>query len=519
MSRPDTPWITSAMSGCGSLFGRERCDVCVVGAGIAGLTAAYHLAMAGRDVLVVDAAGIGAGETRRTSAHLASALDDRFRILERLHGSRGARLAAESHATAIDFIERLASEQHIACSFRRIDGYLISADGSGRLLAEEAAAALRAGLDVEEVGFVPGLAKWSGPGLRFRRQARFEPLAYLHGLHAACCALGVRVVTGIRVERVEDDDSGVVIQADNLRITCSAGVIATDVPINDRVILQTKLEAYRSYVIALRAPANVMPDILLWDDGDPYHYLRLSRDAQGTLLLVGGEDHKTGQGPTDGEEPHQRLEAWARQRFPGMGPVEHAWSGQIIEPVDGLASIGLNPGGRHVYVITGDSGNGLTHGTLGGMLVADGICGRPNAWAELYRPSRVTLGAAVEYAGHNANVLRQYADWLQVGDVASPEDIPAGQGAIQRQGIDLLAVHRDHGGRIQACSAVCPHLGGVVRWNSQEGTWDCPCHGSRFGPDGAVLNGPANTPLKPVQTPLGPPAAAIAPASWTTGCI
>jgi len=164
----------------------------------------------------------------------------------------------------------------------------------------------------------------------------------------------------------------------------------------------------------------------------------------------------------------------------------------VMEPVDGLGYIGRNPADKgHILVATGDSGHGMTHGTIAGMLLTDLIAGRANPWETLYDPSRKSLGSAAEYVKENVNVAKQYFDYVSPGEVGSVVEIRPGQGALVRQGLGKLAVYRDEEGAIHALSAVCPHLGCIVHWNSLEGTWDCPCHGSRFGTDGAVLNGPA----------------------------
>ena len=522
MPTPDTPWKACSELPEKDLLGPDgsaSVDICVVGGGIAGLTTAYLLAKAGRSVLLFEAGALAGGESSRTSAHLASALDDRFTLLEHLHGRHGARLAAESHMGAIDLIERIIGEHRIECNFRRVDGYLMSASGDLGALRRELVAAGNAGHTVEWVEAIPGMEVWSGPALRFARQARFDPGAYLAGLIQACADAGVRFMTHTRVANVREVESleGVVSgaveveTAEGVVTRCSTAVVATNVPINDRVVLQTKLEAYRTYVITARIPTGSCVDALVWDDGDPYHYLRLASDAYGDLLVVGGEDHKTGQGHTMDEgsdaqrKPHTELEDWMRARFPAAGQIAHAWSGQIIEPVDSLAYIGLNPGNQHIYVITGDSGNGLTHATLGAKLISDLIRELPNACEELYRPSRISLLSAAEYAGHNANVLRQYGDWVTAGDVATVDEVPVGAGCVVRNGLHPIAAYRDGHGELQTCSAICPHLGGMVRWNGLEKTWDCPCHGSRFSTTGAVLNGPANVPLAPIdQASLSP---------------
>jgi Rieske Fe-S protein len=179
-----------------------------------------------------------------------------------------------------------------------------------------------------------------------------------------------------------------------------------------------------------------------------------------------------------------------------MGPVTHTWGGQVMEPVDGLAFIGHNPlDADNVYTVTGDSGNGMTHGTIAGMLITDQILGRANPWAALYDPGRITLRASAEFAKEAANTVAQYADWMTAGDVDSPDAIPRDSGAVVRCGARKLAVYRDAIGALHERSAACPHLGCIVAWNPAEKTWDCPCHGSRFDKFGEVINGPANAGL------------------------
>ena len=187
-----------------------------------------------------------------------------------------------------------------------------------------------------------------------------------------------------------------------------------------------------------------------------------------------------------------------RQRFQDAGPVEFRWSGQVMETQDGLAFIGRNPmDSPNVYVATGDSGMGMTHGTIAGILLTDLIAGRPNPWADLYDPSRVRTGAVGEFVKENLNVALQYTSWLTAGEVESVEDIAPNTGAVVREGLRKVAVFRDEAGELHRRSAVCPHLGCIVAWNPAAATWDCPCHGSRFDKVGTVINGPANTDLPP----------------------
>ncbi len=468
-----------------------RAEVCVIGAGIAGISTAYLLARAGKRVVVLEDGAIGGGETGRTTAHLPNALDDRYHELERLHGRDGARLAAASHAAAIDRIEGIVREERIDCEFERLDGYLFVPPGeSAEILHTELEAARRAGVaGVELLDRVPNVSSSLGPCLRFPRQAQFHPLAYLSALVAAIEKTGSTVYGKTHVTAVEPGPPARITTDSGRTVTADFVVCATNTPVIDWLVIHSKQAAYRTFAIGARVNGNV-PLALYWDTGDPYHYVRLSRD----VLIVGGEDHKTGQAD-DGDERLSRLASWTRERFP-VGPVEYRWSGQVMEPVDGLGYIGRNPGDKgHVFVATGDSGHGMTHGTIAGILITDLVLGRANEWERLYDPGRKSLKASPDYAKENLNVAAQYADYVTPGEVRSEAEIQPGSGAIVRQGLRKLAVYRDERGTLHHASAVCPHLGCIVQWNSLEQSWDCPCHGSRFGTDGRVLNGPALTGL------------------------
>jgi Rieske Fe-S protein len=200
------------------------------------------------------------------------------------------------------------------------------------------------------------------------------------------------------------------------------------------------------------------------------------------------------------QERLKSLETWARRYFPAMEEVVYSWSGQVMESNDGLAYIGHNPHDQdNIFIITGDSGVGLTHGTIGGMLITDLIIGRANPWTSLYDPTRINLRAAKEFTKEALNMAGQYADWITPGDVASVDQIKRDSGALLRDGLKKIAVYRDEKGHLHRFSAVCPHLGCIVQWNDLEKTWDCPCHGSRFKSTGTVLNGPANVNLAKVS--------------------
>jgi glycine/D-amino acid oxidase-like deaminating enzyme/nitrite reductase/ring-hydroxylating ferredoxin subunit len=472
-----------------------RADVCVLGGGIAGLTTAYLLAEEGKKVLLIDDGPLTAGESSRTTAHLSNAIDDRYWWIERVHGEEGARRAAESHTAAIDRIASIVRKEGIDCGFERLDGYLFNpAEEEVEDLERERDAAHRAGLtDVELLVGLPEPPFPTGRCLRFPRQGQFHPLMYLSALAEAIEAKGGRLHTRTRAERVEGGAPARVTTARGPVVTADAVVVATNSPIHTRVAVHAKQASYRTYAIALEIPKDSLPRALYWDTLQPYHYVRTATDDGWQILIVGGEDHKTGQEQEEVFERHARLEAWARERFPGAGELAYRWSGQIIETADGLAFIGKSPGDRaeNVYLTTGDSGMGMTHGTIAGMLLTDLIQERENDWASLYDPSRMSLKAAGALARENLNAAAHYADFVTPGEVSEVSEIAPGEGAVVRRGLKRIAVYRDAGGELHERSAVCPHLGCVVAWNGLEKSWDCPCHGSRFAPTGDVVNGPA----------------------------
>lgn len=480
----------------------QEVDVAVIGAGMAGLSAAYHLCKAGRSVTVIDKGLIGCGETGRTSAHLSNALDDRYAEIEKIRGADAARLAAGSHAAAIADIEAIARTEKIACELERVPGFLASSKhdpaAAEQELRRELDAALRAGLRVSLVSD-PGSPWGNDLQLRFEGQAQFQPLSYLCGLADAIRRAGGHIHTRTRANHIELGRSELQIELESGKsLRARDLIVATNTPISDRFAMHTKQAAYRTYVIGLRLSAR-MPPGLFWDTGDPYHYVRLAEGGQ--VLIVGGEDHKVGQSQNP-ERAWARLEAWARQRFPTVEAVCSRWSGQIQEPFDGLGFIGRDPGvSEHVYIVTGDSGNGLTHAAIAGRMLCELIEGRVSPWSALYDPSRKPRTRTLPtYVRENANVAVHFASGL-LHPSAHKQPETRGHGEVVRSGLSPVARYVTPSGEVHSCSAVCPHLGCVVQWNDAEQSWDCPCHGSRFDPYGRVLTGPAIRDLKPQSSP------------------
>ena len=475
-------------------------DICVVGAGIAGLSTAYLLGRKGFHVVVIDALGIGAGETGRTTAHFFPP-DEWYVDVENAFGEQSAKLVADSFSQATTMVETIIGQENIECEFERLDGYLFALPGNGfKELDKEFEAARRAGVEVEMLDRVPGLSFDTGPCVRYKNQAQFHPLKYLGGLAEAIGRNGGRIYCGTRALEVNGDDECQTVRTSNgAAIRAKAVVIATNTPFNDRVVMHTKQAGYRTYVVGMRVPKGSVPRILLWDTGDPYYYIRLATPDPGAdhdILVVGGADHKVGQ-DTHPQHRYDEIERWVRERYPMAQEVVYRWSGEIMEPSDGPAYLGRNPmDDKNVYVITGDSGNGMTHSTIGAMLVTDLIMGVENPWKRIYDPARKVKHGVTDFVSEQANTLSKYGEWVTGGEVDSPQEIAAGEGAIVREGTRKLAVYRDEQGELHAVSAKCTHLGCVVHWNAAERSWDCPCHGSRFDVDGEVLHGPAASALE-----------------------
>ena len=500
-TRTGSIWTaTSDLPLCPQLDADLRVDVCVVGAGIAGLSIAYLLTRAGKTVAVLDDGPLARGMTSMTTAHLTCVLDERYHELERMHGEEGARLAADSHMTAINRIETIVASEKIDCDFERLNGYLILApDDEEDTLSRELVAAQRAGIDAALVNRPPLPWPDRGPSLLFPNQAQFHALKYLDGLARAIQRDGGHLFTMTHAERLEGGKLAQVTAGGHV-VSADAVVVATHSPVNDLVAIHTKQTAYMTYALGARVPRGSVTRALYWDTGWPYHYVRLQQDQgdpEAEILIVGGDDHRTGQ--ADDTTVHQeRLERWAREHFPMIRDVAYSWSGQVMESVDGLAFIGRNPLDKdNVYVVTGDSGTGMTYGTIAAILITDLIEGRENPWTTLYDPSRKTLRTAPAYAKEAVRMAAQYADWILPGDLKSADDVPPDGAAVVKEGLAPVAVYREPDGTLHRMSAVCVHLGCIVRWNATERTWDCPCHGSRYDRFGVVMNGPANSNLPP----------------------
>ena len=266
------------------------------------------------------------------------------------------------------------------------------------------------------------------------------------------------------------------------------------VPVTKATLFQTKLYPYSTYVIGGRIDDEIAPG-LYEDTASPYHYLRVHRDEQGLYAIYGANDHKTGH-VTDTDECFAQTALQMKQLLPSVR-IDARWTGQVIETNDGLPFIGENA--PHQYISTGYAGNGLTFGTLGGLITHDAITGAANPWRELFDPSRKKLDATsignivtenFDYPLHFVldRLLRNRSDTVR--------SIKPGEGKVLTIEGKAVACSRKDDGTLVKVSAICTHMGCLVRWNTSERTWDCPCHGSRFTDEGLVLGGPAEAALE-----------------------
>ena len=477
-------WVPHATATTQPLTTDLDVDVAIIGAGITGLTAALRLTDAGKHVVVLEGRTVASGCTGGTSAHLTEAVDSRYVDIAKHFGKKGARLVAESSRAALEHIADLAGTLDIACDLQRVPGYLYTEDrGERDELAAERDAAAEAGLAVT-LDVEPGLPFPVAGSLRFSDQMRFQPYSYVRGLERALLSRGALLHENTRVVKLVEGDPIVLTTDGGRTVRARAVFCATHMPLN-YFLVHLKLTHEQSYVTAYES-SHALEDALFWDTASPYHYTRTATVDGKRWLVIGGEDHSTG------EEKHadgsfDRLGAYARDRF-SVGEPEYRWSAQLVSSSDGLPYIGRNAASKHVYVATGFGGNGLTFGTVSALLVSDLILGVDNPWTTLYHATRVKLASV---GGVVKEGLSTTGHLLRHAEVNHTSEIAAGQGALVHQGGKHLAVYRDPEGTLHGVSSRCTHLGCVLAFNDAERTWDCPCHGSRFSPDGAILEGPA----------------------------
>jgi len=482
-------------------------DALIVGAGITGITAAYLLKQAGHSVALVDKSRCLSGETTFTTAHLTCVTDTPLTELVKNFGNDHARAVWDAQLAAIDTIDRTVWREQIKCQFEWVPGYYFDrsvetceSEASQAAMRREAEEAAELGFDASFMTCVP---LYHRPGVRYENQAKFHPRKYLIALLRILSATkNCQVYENTEIEEIEGTPLTAT-TTDGHRIHCEHVLIATHVPLMGKssllpaTLLQSKLAPYTSYVVGGWAPRGTIPEALFWDNGDPYDYLRVDRRADHDFVIVGGEDHKTGQVEKTAD-CFDRLEARAKQLLPDLS-ITHHWSGQVIETNDGLPYIGETS--ERQFVATGFAGNGMTFGTVAAMMFADRVAGVTNPWAELFDPGRTKIkGGLWDYLKEN----KDYPYYLIRDRFAgvsghSLRAIKRGTGEVIEVDGQPAAAARGLDGKTYLRSAVCTHMGCYVNWNDAERTWDCPCHGSRFKVTGEVIAGPAEAPLAEIE--------------------
>lgn len=477
-----------------------QADVLVVGGGITGLTAAYLLGQAGRSVVVVERERVGGGETGHTTAHVTYVCDERLTDLEKHFGRDHAQAVWDAGASAMAEIRTIVQREGIECELRQVPAFLVAAEDKdvqkeAGHLRQEARLAAELGFDARFVDAAPVFGR---PAMRVANQLKFHPTKYLWGLAQKIMQKGGRIFE--HTEATDFEESPRRAKAGGHTIRFEHVVFATHVPLQglrspwSAALLQTKLALYSTYAIGASMPKGLIPEMMWWDTGDPYLYLRVERGETRDYVILGGEDHKTGQ-ETDTELPFRKLTVDLRYLVPEAVP-ETRWSARVIETVDGLPYIGEVGDGQ--FVATGFGGNGMTFGTLGGMMAYDAIAGIRNPWQDLFSVDRKRLSAAWDYVSENKDYPYYLVKGrLDRGKLCELDHLKTGDGCIARMNGETVAAYRDEAGVVHLHSAVCPHLGCIVTWNEAEKTWDCPCHGSRFHANGEVMGGPAESGLAP----------------------
>ncbi|WP_414937874.1 FAD-dependent oxidoreductase [Amycolatopsis sp. cmx-11-51] len=488
-------WLDTAPASdrTGTPLPRET-DVAVLGGGIAGLTTAYRLAKAGRSVLVLEAGRLAAGVSGHTTAKISTQHGVKYASLAKTKGVEAAAMYAYTQAAALEWIATTATELGIECGFTRADSFVYTTKPETlESLEREAEAAAEAGLPASFVADVD-LAVAAVGAVKFAAQAHFHPRRWLLGLADEIERAGGTIMEGVRAEGV-DELGGTKVRTSSGDVRAAEVVVATHYPMLDRGLFFARLEPVRDLVVAGPVEGGRSPDGMFLD-ADTHHSVRGYLNDGVPYAVAGGEHYRVGDS-VDVESRYERLAGWASAHA-GMPRATHRWSAHDLSTLDSVPYVGrYHPASRHLWVATGFGQWGMTGGTAAGFLLADLLTGRDNPAASLYDPNRFDLGSAISTVENSATVAK-----FLVGDhlsalrkPASLAELALDEAKVTRDGGELVAAYRDPDGELHAVGAHCTHLGCLVAFNNAEKTWDCPCHGSRFGVDGSVLQGPAVRPL------------------------
>lgn len=473
----------------------ELYDVVIAGAGISGLSCAIKLQRAGLKCIVLEAENIGFGTTGGTTAHLNTFFDAAYDQVIRDFGLEAAKLLANSGKEAIEFIKSNIADYQIDCDFEHREGYLFATDeNQAEALDSLCSATQEVGLPMEYTDTIPFPISFV-KAARISGQAQFHPLKYIKGLRDKFIELGGKYRRKCRVTDYQNEGASFEISTTLGQLRGKNLIYATHTPPGVN-LLHFRNIPWRSYVMAVELKHDNYPRSLGYDMEDIYHYYRTHTIAGKDYLIVGGKDHKTGT-KIKTEENFDLLETHIRTNF-DVKSIPYRWSSQYFEPVDGLPYIGRIPGGSdNVFVCTGYNGNGMIFGTMAGILIPDLILKNESPYEKLFNPRRVKpIAGFKKFVSHNTTAVSYFIkNQLSMADTEKLENLPVGQGEIVEIDKSSYAVYKELNGECHILENNCTHAGCSVEWNQSEKTWDCPCHGSRFGIQGNVLTAPAVNPL------------------------
>jgi glycine/D-amino acid oxidase-like deaminating enzyme/nitrite reductase/ring-hydroxylating ferredoxin subunit len=466
-------------------------DVAIIGAGIVGITAATLLKKAGKTVAVIDSQEIVKGTSGHTTAKVTALHQLIYAELIQKFDVETARIYAEANQAAVEQVAKLVAEEQIDCDFSRCNAYTFArySEDVDKIRAE-INAAQTIGLPASFVTETELPFPVAG-AIELPNQVRFHARKYLLNLAYKIPGNGSYVFENTRVKTVNSSDPYEV-ESDRGVIKAGNVIVATNLPILDQGLFFAKTYPQRSYLIGARIDPAQAPNNMYIGAGKDTHSVRSTPlNDGGMLLLVGGEGHKVGE-KTNTEECYKRLENYAKTQFK-IDSVDYRWSSQDMVSMDKLPYIGqLTPTSDRLYVATGFSLWGMSKGTLSGMILADLIVGNTNPWAKTFAATRATPFISQSSIKENFDVATHWlGDRFKGLQNNSFDKVSSGEGKLLTINNKKVAAYRDDTGNVHAVSAVCPHLGCVVSWNSGEKSWDCPCHGSRFSCDGKLLRGPA----------------------------
>ncbi len=461
------------------LRGEIRADAAVIGAGMAGILTAWRLSQEGMRVVILEASGIGSGQTGNTTAKITSQHGLIYRKLIKEQGMEKARQYALANQSAVGEYEKLIEKERIECEFERKDSYVYS-DNPAALL-EEAECAQSLGLPASFVSEVPFGIPADG-AVRFTGQAQFHPLKFIKAL-----ADQLTIYEDTMVMEVQDGlvrtDGGCVI-AKSVIFTCHFPFV------NFPGMYFARMHQERSYVIALEGAGQL--DGMYIGEGSGGYSLR----NYGKYLLFGGGKHRTGQNPLGSR--YEELRAKAGQLFP-EGREAARWSAQDCITPDRIPYIGtFSPGKENWYAATGFQKWGMTHSMVSSMILRDLICGKENPYAEVFSPMRISAEEIVGAACETGHAVKGLTRRVFQSAKMEPEEILPGNGGIVSVDGKKTGCCRTGDGEVCQVKPKCPHMGCQVEWNQDERSWDCPCHGSRFDYRGELIDGPAQTGLEKI---------------------